>query len=372
MNVLRHLLRKEFRQIFRDPSILRIIFAIPMVQLLVLPFAADYELKNVNIGLIDHDHSSYSRALIQKIEFSNYFNLANYSQSYRSSLKAIENETADLLIEIPAGFERDLLRESATNILMSVNAVNGAKGSIGATYAAGIIREFNQDLRAELIQSPRAYAQPQIEVTYSNWYNKTSNYQVFMVPGILAILLTMVGGFLSALNIVREKEIGTIEQINVTPIKKYQFILGKLIPFWLLGFVVLTIGLLISYLVYGILPGSNLGALYLFAGIYLFAILGLGLLISNFTDTQQQAMMIAFFFMLIFILLSGLYTSIESMPQWAQFIAWLNPVTYMVDVMRMILLKGAQLAEMTQHLLVVSFTGVLLNSLAVLTYRKQN
>ena len=219
---------------------------------------------------------------------------------------------------------------------------------------------------------PKVSPLPLIKVTYSNRYNRLSNYQHFMVPGILAVLLTMVGGFLSALNIVREKEIGTIEQINVSPIRKYEFVAGKLIPFWIMGFVILTIGLVISFVIHGIVPGSNLWVLYLFSGVYLITILGFGLLISNFTNTQQQAMMVAFFFMLIFILLSGLYTQIESMPRWAQILAWINPVTYMVDAMRMILLKGAVLQDLTHHFRNILIGGVFLNALAIWSYRKRS
>ncbi|NND05886.1 MAG: ABC transporter permease [Saprospiraceae bacterium] len=371
MNKMKYILRKEFKQIFRDPAILRLIFLMPAIQLLILPFAADYEIKNINVGIVDHDHSTYSRGLIQKIEFSSYFNLTEYSDSYQMGLQWIESETADLIIEIPTNFEKNLVRESEATLFLAVNAVNGPKGNLGAAYASNIIRSYNQDIRSEWIQWPRMNPEPQIEVVASHWYNPTSNYQVFMVPGILAVLLTMVGGFLSALNIVREKEIGTIEQLNVSPIKKHQFILGKLIPFWLLGFVVLTIGLMISYVIHGIIPGPNLGTLYLFSGIYLLAILGFGLLVSNFTDTQQQALMVAFFFMLIFILLSGLYTPIESMPKWAQIVAWINPVTYLVDVCRMVMLKGSVLSDMTFHLVAIGFTGVLLNTLAIWTYAKR-
>lgn len=371
MKILLHLLRKEFKQIFRDPAILRLIFILPAMQLLILPFAADFEIKNVKVGIVDHDHSSYSRALVQKIAHSNYFQLAAYSNSYKASLQWIEEETADLVLEIPANFEKELVREKNADLLMAVNAVDGTKGNIGAAYATSIIREFNQEVRDEWLQSPRYNTQPQVELTHSHWYNKTNNYQVFMVPGILAILLTMVGGFLSALNIVREKEIGTIEQLNVSPVKKYHFILGKLIPFWLLGFIVLTVGLIIAYVVHGVMPGSNIGLLYLFSGVYLLAVMGFGLLISNFTNSQQQAMMVAFFFMLVAILMSGLFTSIESMPYWAQKIAWASPVTYMVDVMRMILLKGAQFADVAYHLLVVALVGLFLDGLAILTYRKQ-
>ncbi|NNF34495.1 MAG: ABC transporter permease, partial [Saprospiraceae bacterium] len=208
--------------------------------------------------------------------------------------------------------------------------------------------------------------------THQKWYNEKSDYQTFMVPGILAILLTMVGSFLAAMNIVKEKEIGTIEQLNVTPIKKYEFILGKLIPFWLMGYIILTIGLIISFVIHGIAPASNIGILYLFSGLYVFCILGLGFLVSNFTHTQQQAMMISFFFMLIFILMSGLYTPIESMPDWAQKIAWSNPATYMVDAMRLILLKGARWTDMTTHMVIVGLIGIVFNTAAVFTYRKKN
>ena len=371
MNTLIYILKKEFRQIFRDPAILRMIFMMPAMQLLILPFAADYEIKNINVGIIDHDHSDYSRLLISKIEHSNYFELAAYSQSRAEGLKWVEDNKADILIEIPKNFEKTLIRENSATLALSANAVNGTKGNLGAAYALNVINEFNKNIRAEWLVLPRMNPEPIIQIDYINKFNKLSNYQHFMVPGILAILLTMVGGFLSALNIVKEKEIGTIEQLNVTPIKKYQFILGKLIPFWLMGFIILTIGLIVSYVVHGIVPGPNIGNLYLFTGIYVFAILGFGLLISNFTSTQQQAMMVAFFFMLIFILLSGLYTSIESMPAWAQTLAWINPVTYMVDVMRKVLLKGAELIDIWPHIKTMIIFGILLNGLAIWTYRKQ-
>ena len=371
MRILKHLLKKEFRQIFRDPAILRLIFLMPAIQLLVLPFTADYEIKYIKIGIIDQDHSSYSRELTRMIEYSNYFSLTGFSPKSSDGLAWIEDASVDLYLEIPASFEADLVRDQEAAILMVVNAVNGTKGSIGANYATNIIRQYNEDIRAEWVHWPRVHPIPMIDVSSREWYNKRKDYQTFMVPGILAVLLTMVGAFLSALNIVREKEIGTIEQLNVTPIRKSHFIIGKLIPFWLLSFVVLSIGLLISYLVHGIAPQSNIGLLYLFSGIYVLAVLGVGLLISNFTNTQQQAMMLSFFFMLIFILMSGLYTPIESMPPWAQTVAWANPVSYMVDVMRMILLRGCVFSDILHHLIVVLGIGVALNVLAVLTYRKR-
>ena len=367
-----HLLKKEFRQIFRDPAILRMIFIMPALQLLILPFAADYEVKNIKIAVVDFDHSDYSRQLTDKIDHSGYFILVQNCRSHKEALSLVEDDKADMFLEIPNGFEKTLIREDKAKLLLVTNAVNGTKGNLGTAYAVGIINEFNNNIRAEWLQFPRMNPLPLINVSYINKFNKLSNYQTFMVPGILAILLTMVGGFLSALNIVKEKEIGTIEQLNVSPIKKYQFILGKLIPFWLMGFVILTIGLIISYVVHGIVPGSNVWLLYLFSAVYLLAILGFGLLISNFTQSQQQAMMVSFFFMLIFILLSGLYTPIESMPSWAQKLAWSNPVTYMVDVMRMVLLKKAIFGDVLPHLKTILLGGVILNGLAIWSYRKRS
>jgi ABC-2 type transport system permease protein len=198
------------------------------------------------------------------------------------------------------------------------------------------------------------------------------NYQKFMVPGILVILLTLVGAFLTAANIVKEKEIGTIEQINVTPVKKVYFILGKLIPFWIMGQLVLTIGMIIGRVIYGIIPSGNIGLIYLFSSVYLLAVLGLGLLISAYVHTQQQAMLIAFFLLMIFILMGGLYTSIESMPEWAQIVTRFNPVTYFIDVMRMVVLKGSRLKDILPHLGIIAIFAVVLNSWAVFAYKKRS
>ena len=372
MRRLKHILKKEFRQIFRDPAIMRLILVMPAIQLLILPFAADYEIKNIKIGLIDQDYSSYSSTLVRKFEFSDYFDLVRFGSDSYQGERWMDDGEVDLNLTIPPGFEVDLVREKEASIQLSVNAVNGTKGNLGALYAMNIIRDFNADVRSEWLHWPRTNPIPIIDVIPLKWYNDNSDYQTFMVPGILAILLTMVGSFLAAMNIVKEKEIGTIEQLNVTPIKKHQFILGKLIPFWLMGFIILTIGLIISYLVYGIAPASNIGVLYVFAGLYVICILGLGFTVSNFTHTQQQAMMVSFFFILIFILMSGLYTPIESMPGWAQNIAWANPATYMVNALRLILLKGAVWKDLTQHLMVVGAIGLLLNTTAIITYRKKN
>lgn len=371
MRTLKFLLQKEFKQVFRDPAILRIIFVMPIMQLLLLPWAADYEVKNIKLAIVDHDHSDYSRQFVSKVTASGYFLLDGYTSSYKQASDQIADDKADIAIEIPAYFEKDLVKESEASLFLAVNAINGVKAVLGAAYLQSIIQDFNNEIRTKWIQVPRFSPEPNIEVLSSNWFNPLMNYKWFMVPGILVVLVTMVGSFLASLNIVKEKEIGTIEQINVTPVKKYHFILGKLIPFWILGLIILSIGLFISWAAYGIVPAGSLLTIYIFAAAYLLAVLGLGLLVSTICSTQQQAMLISFFMMMIFILLGGLYTPIESMPVWAQWITRFNPVSYFIEVMRLVILKGSTLTDILPHIGIILIFAFVLNSWAVINYRKR-
>ena len=370
MRTIKFLLRKEFKQIFRNKSILAMIIVMPILQLLILPLAANYEVKNINLSVVDQDHSSYSQKLISKITASGYFKLQGYNASFKDAFYLIESDKADLILEIPQGFERNLIRKNEQKVFIAVNAINGTKANLGGSYLSEIIRNYNDDIRLQWQQQTAYNPVPAIEITSSNWFNPFLNYDIFMVPGILAILVTMVGGFLTALNIVKEKEAGTIEQINVTPIKKQYFILGKLIPFWILGNIVFTLGLVIAWLVYGIIPVGNLLVLYGFIWLYLLAILGFGLLISTYSNTQQQAMLIMFFFMMIFILMGGLFTPIDSMPGWAKIISRFNPVSYMIDVMRMVILKGSGWKDIFPQLWKIFLFALVLNTWAILNYRK--
>jgi ABC-2 type transport system permease protein len=370
MRTIKFLLQKEFRQIFRNKAIVAIILVAPIVQLLILPLAANYEVKNINLSVVDNDHSDYSQKLVSKITSSGYFRLMGFNVSFKDAFKLIESDKADLVLEIPNDFEQNLIKEKVQKLFVAVNAINGTKANLGGAYLNRIIRDFNDDIRVQLTEPARFNISPTIEITSSNWFNPLMNYRIFMVPGILAILVTLIGGYLSALNIVKEKEIGTIEQINVTPIKKYHFILGKLIPFWVLGLVVFSLGLVVSRLVYGIIPLGSIGLLYGFVSVYLLAVLGFGLLISTFCDTQQQAMFIAFFFLMIFILMGGLFTPIDSMPDWAKVVTKFNPVSYLIDVMRMIILKGSGIKDVQYHLYIITLFAIVLNSWAVWNYKK--
>lgn len=363
MGTLRYLLEKEFKQIKRDRFLPRIIFLVPLMQLIILPFAANFEIRNINLGIIDNDHSVLSTQLTEKILSSGYFRLTDVSPTYDQALTSIESNASDLLLEIPSDFEKNLGREGQANVLIAANAVNGTKGGMGSSYLSSIIMDFNQEkgfVPGTALGGIRS----------TNLFNPHLSYKNFMVPGIMAFLLTIIAGFLSALNIVSEKEKGTIEQINVTPVPKSLFLLSKLIPFWIIGFILLTIGAIVAWVVYGLLPVGNMGIIYLFAGVYLIAFTGFGLLISSVSSTQQQAMFTAFFFMIIFILLSGLFTPISSMPEWAQNLTLFNPIRYFIEVTRMVYLKGSQFTDVIGQFVVICLFAVFFNVLAVISYRK--
>ena len=298
-----------------------------LIQLLILSNAASFEIQNIKFSYIDHDHSAASRELISKFQASKSFKIVNQFNTKEEANHEMQKGNIDIILEIPTHFERNLITEKNTTLSVSINAIDGASAGVENVYVSQIIGTYNQKILSHLLQyNDGSLVQPQNIVTIpSFWYNNTLNYKTYMVPGILVLLVTMITLFLSAMNIVREKEIGTLEQINVTPIKKYQFIIGKLFPFWILGLVILTIGLLIAKLVFQVPMLGSLGLIYAFTSVYLLLILGMGLFISNHTDTQQQAMFISWFFMVIFILMSGLFTPIESMPKWAQNITLFNP-----------------------------------------------
>lgn len=361
MKQLKYLLVKEFLQIRRDTFMLRLIILMPIIQLALLPWAATFEQKNISLSIIDYDKSTCSRNLIEKITSTGYFQLLDYTSSYEKGLEDLSSNEADILLQIPYHFENDLVNNRTTTMMSTVNAVNGQKAGIGFSYLTQIITAYNLQLSSN---------QQGIIVKPYYKYNRTMGYHPYMVPGILVILMTTIGGMLSAMNIVKEKEKGTMEQMNVTPVSKTVFILSKLIPFWIIGILLLTLGMIISWLIYDIVPLGNILDIYAYALIYLMAFTGFGLMISNFSSTQQQAMFIIFFFLIVFILLGGLFTPIESMPSWAQMIAAFNPMTYFIDTIRLIYLKGSGIMDLQKQILRMLGFTLVFNILAVLTYRK--
>ncbi|WHF52843.1 ABC transporter permease [Chryseobacterium gotjawalense] len=367
------LIKKEFLQIFRNKAILAVIFVMPVIQLVILPLAASYEIKNIKIAVVDHDKSTFSRELIRKITASGYFEIINYGESYMQAFQEIETDKVDLILEIPNNFEKNLVRENNEKVLLAINAINGTKAGLSASYLAQILQNYNRQIQVELAPETENITKTSgLEIVPQFWFNENYNYRLSLVPGILAFLITLISGYLTALNIVQEKENGTIEQINVSPVTKTDFIMGKLIPFWLLAMLAFTIGLLVTILVYGIQMQGSFLLLYGFVAVYLIAILGLGLLVSVYSETQQQAMFVVFFFMMIFVLMSGLFTPVESMTDWAKYIAYANPVTYGVDAIRLIILKNSSFKDLLPHFGFITGLAIVVISWAVLRYRKTN
>ncbi len=371
--ILRFLIEKEFRQIARNPLLPRLIVIFPCVMILVMPWAANSEIKNINLAVADNDRSTLSVRLCDKMVSSGYFRLVDAPASYPEAMKSIESGAADLILEIPPRFEKDLMTGLRPQVLIAANSVNGSKAGLATGYAAAITADFSAELREQYAGlSPERQGGGAFTVATLNLYNPQGDYKLFMVPALMVMLLTMLCGFLPALNIVNEKESGTIEQINVTPVRKSTFILGKLIPYWIIGFVVITLSVLAAWAVYGFLPAGSMATIYLFTLLFVVMITGLGLIISNHSATMQQAMFVMFFFVIVFILMSGLFTPVESMPRWAQAITVANPLKYFIQAMRDVYLKGSAAADLTAQALALAAFGAFFNAWAVISYRKSS
>ena len=369
----RYLIEKEYKQLFRNSFLPRLIFIFPCMIMILMPWAANLEIKNINLNVVDNDHSILSRRLVDKIGASTYFRTTDVPGTYNQGMQAIEEGSADIILEIPQNFEKDWMTGKAPRLLLAANAVNGTKGGLGSSYLSSIVSDYIRELKAERPASQLAGKPvPRLEVTTQNLYNPNLNYKLFMVPALMVMLLTMICGFLPALNVVGEKEAGTIEQINVTPVSKFTFIIAKLIPYWTIGFVVLTICFFLAWLLYGILPAGHFLTIYAFAVVFLLVVSGFGLVISNHSSTLQQAMFVMWFFMLILILMSGLFTPIHSMPVWAQWITRFNPLKYFVEVMRTIYLRGGGFLDLLPQLGAMVAFALIFNLWAVKSYRKSN
>jgi len=368
--MLRYLLEKEFKQIKRNTFIPRIIIIMPLMAMIVFPYAANFDVKNINLSVIDNDKSSYSQELIQKVQSSGYFRISNVSGDYDEAIKSVASDESDVILEIPLNFERDLVREQNADLMVSANAVNGNKGGLGSAYLMNIITDFNQQTRVELTQMVNKLSAPSLELVPLYRYNPTLRYEVFMVPALLVMILAMITGFLPTLNIVAEKQSGTIEQMNVTPVKKWTFILSKLIPYWVIGYVVLTIAMGIALFYWGLQPSGSILTIYLFTSLFIVAFSGFGLVISNYATTVQQAILMMFFFFFFFIFLSGLYTPVENMPQWAQMISNISPLKYLMQVFRLVYLKGSSFDQLHKQFFALISFATIFYSWAIISYRK--
>jgi len=370
MRTIFYLIRKEFIQIFRNKFIGRAIFGVPIVQMLILVPAITFEIKDVKLCVIDGDMSSESVSLISQLEGSTFFKVKYSTFSEDEANNLLHRNKCDLILHFPAGFGKDIGTGHPGRILATINAVNATTAQLNWAYLNGIIREFNMNILFENADAHAMTVIPQIQITNRYWYNELLNYKYYMLPGILGILVTAIGFLLAGLNLVREKEIGTIEQINVTPVRKYEFITAKMAPFLIIGLADLLLGLVIGKLVFNIPFEGSIGLLFLCSAIFLIAVLGLALFISTFSSTQQQYMFVAFFFMIIFILMSGIFTPLESMPMWAQKLDVINPVAYLMRINRMVMLKGSTFHDLGKDVWSLALIAIVFTGLAVNRYRK--
>ena len=359
MRILFTLLQKEFKQIFRNKLMLPIIFVVPVFQMILLTYAANLEMKGISMAVVDQDYSQASRQLVSHFKGSPFFEINFVTNNYQEAEDELTNDNVDVILHMQHDFEKNLYREKYTDLQLVVNAINATEAGLINAYCTQIITAFNN-------QGNKAV----LEIIPRYWYNPLLDFKIYMFSGILVIIVTLIGMLLTALNLVREKEMGTTEQINVTPIRKYQFIMAKLLPFMVIALFELAFGLLIGRLLFGLPIVGSLGLLFLFTCVYLLTVLGIGLFLSTISNTQQQLMYMAFFFMLTFILMSGVFTPTDSMPAWAQKINLLNPVAYFMRVIRMILLKGSGFADISREFYSLCLYATLILTLAITNYRK--
>jgi len=335
----------------------KIILIFPIMVMCVMPWVMNQEVKNIRVDVVDHDHTTASRQLVQRIEASNYFVFNGQKASYSEAMLDIEQSRADVILEIKDG-----------RYLIAANAVNGTKGSIGSSYLGQIVGAGAQS--AALPPQPSVLHSGLPTFESKNLYNKGQNYKVFMIPALMGILMMMLCGFLPALNIVGEKEKGTIEQINVTPVSKCSFILAKLIPYWVIGLLVLTVCLVLSWTVYGITCQGPLPLVYLLAILLALFFSSLGLIVSNYSDTMQQAMLVMWFFVVCLMLLSGLFTPTRSMPDWAYLTTYVNPMHYFIDAIRTVFIRGGGFSAIVHQVLAMATIASVMSVWAVLSYKK--
>ena len=345
--MLNYLIQKEFLQIRRNAFLPKLIIMFPIVIMCVMPWVMQMEVKNIVVDVVDIDHTVESQRLVQQIAASNYFIFGGQKATYAEAIKDIEKGRVDVILEIRDG-----------KYLIAANAVNGTKGSMGSAYLSQILRGSS------------SFLLPPSSTT--TLYNKGQNYKLFMIPALFAIVMMLMTGFLPTLNIVGEKEAGTIEQINVTPVSKWSFILAKLIPYWLIALFVITVCLLLAWLVYGITPAGPVWLIYVLAMLLALFFSSFGLIVSNYSDTMQQAMFVMWFFVVSIMLLSGLFTPTRSMPQWAYLTTYINPMHYFIDAIRTVFIRGGGLHETAHQVLALAGIGTLMGCWAVQSYKKNS
>ena len=366
-SVLKMLIHKELTQFFRNKFLPALLIFMPIMLVLVMPLVSQMDIQNVKVAFIDHDRSTLSMRMESHISNTDYFRIQSGFRDYEEAIQQLDKGNVDVIITIPEHFERDMQSGQAKSILIVANAVNATKGGQGIQYAVQTIASAVTEISREHGMPARNASQ----ITIQNRYNPTGNYRIFMLPALIIILLLLNSCFLPLLNIMTEKENGTIEQINVTPITRLEFILAKLIPYWVMAMFLVAFSILLAWVFYGLIPAGSTAVIFLAAFLFSLCMSGLAITLANLSDTMQQAIFVIFFFAMIFILMSGLLTPIHSMPIWVQCITYTFPTRYVIDIFRSVYLKGTLLSEFRFDLLMLTLLAVVFNVLATITYKKQ-
>ncbi|MAT39054.1 MAG: ABC transporter [Ectothiorhodospiraceae bacterium] len=367
-----YLVQKEFRQVFRSKIMIGILFVAPLIQILVLGNAVTTDVTNLKVVLFDNDRTPMSRELLRRLANSEYFIPIEVEDDYTKLSQYMDRFEANLALAIPGGFQRDVVRKSAPKVQAMVDGLDGNSAGIALGYVAAIVQKYNADIimmEPGLRNEARAVRQVKLEPRF--WFNPNLESRVYIVPGLIAIILTIITVFLTGMGIVREKEIGTLEQLMVTPIRSWQLILGKIIPFAVLGFIEIIIIMVFVYILFGIGVAGSIPLLLFESGIFILTTLGLGIFISTISETQQQALFFAWFFMIFGILLSGFFIPIANMPEVIQWITYLNPLRYFLVILREIYLKGSPLAYLLPETFAMIAFGLAVFTLAVVRFRQR-
>ncbi|MDE6696704.1 MAG: ABC transporter permease, partial [Muribaculaceae bacterium] len=293
IRILRALLVKEIKLMKRNPLIPKIIMGMPFMVMLVLPLVANLDVKNVGVTVVDNDHSLLSRRMIADIDASEFLNVITVAGTHAEAVTTVESGEADVILTVPPHYSRDIVKENA-EVDIEANGVNATKGLLGAQYVSQSVMQTLGQWRAE---NGMTVSVPDTSVI--NLYNPTLNFRNYMIPALIVVLLIIICGFLPALNLVSEKESGTIEAMNVTPVSRFVFVLSKLIPFWIVGIIVVAVGMTVGWLVYGLAPAGNIGAIFIAAILFSLAMSGLGVAIANKSATMLQSIFVMFAFIMI-------------------------------------------------------------------------
>ncbi len=373
MKTILHLLKKEFAQFKRDRSMIAIVVLAPMIQLIILGYAANMDVRNIPMVVVNYDHSQHSRDLVDRFVNSGYYSIVSYAESSSEIDSYIDRGDAAVALIIPKNFGNDLYAEKRPQLQLIVDGTETNTATTGMNYASMIISRYSQNIMVNRLDvspgsQPAARVIPEIRI----WYNPDLASRNFMIPGIVGMLLMVITINLTSLSIVKEKEIGTYEQLVVTPIKPYQLLAGKTIPFIMIGMADVILVLSVAFLLFGIPVKGSLVLLLFLSVIFLLTTLGLGLFVSTISRTQQQAMMTAVFFvMLPMIFLSGFVFPIENMPGFFQNISYLLPLRYFFEILRGIFLKGIGLTDLWDQALLLTLFGVAIFSMSALRFRKK-